>query len=93
MKLLSLNAVSYNKASSPRSVIKYLLKAVCVSASLLGAEETRYLLNLIELIVQWENAIPSDACCGSQRNLGLWELEEEPMARLGLEKRAAFPEE
>lgn len=55
MKLLT--AVSYNKASSTRSVIKYLLKAVCISASLLGTEETRYLLNLMELIVQWQREV------------------------------------
>lgn len=96
MKLLT--AVSYNKASSTRSVIKYLLKAVCISASLLGTEETRYLLNLMELIVQWQREVTGKCYtiwCVLWRpeKWGLWELEEEPMARLGLGKRADFPEE
>lgn len=52
MKLLTLTTVSCNMASSMHSVITYWLNAVCISASLLGTEETRHLLNLMEFKVQ-----------------------------------------
>lgn len=50
MQLLNLTAVSCNIVNIMHSIIKYLLSAGCISGAVPGTEETRHLLNVVELM-------------------------------------------